>query len=400
MEKIRTLEITITKKKKTWCDVTVHGKTDFMTRVRKESCENVPEGVRTNVKGYVDRQISRYGTTFELILCGEDEEKKMIEAQAESIMRDIRERASKEGYFYSNGAYRIRLLGITKYDDELKQLENNVELKKALRYFRSDLKDGYISESAVQKIRSLAGTAYDREIEDARVHIKEEKSRRERERREAERKAGIVHINIPAYRGFKGRPQKGELLYHRGKVYETISSYYHDADGFSIGVMNEEWYSVKAIDVSDEERGKQMLETILLEKQEKERKKAYQTAQLELLTTIMREGELYKHTDSLTLEDIPGEEIMDTQNIYGSGETIRITEDKVYLVKWNHMDGDYWGDNNVNGSGIAYVAPMSEIKELLDRFLSAKDAMGSNPASTDLREMMENTDFMEEREPF
>ena len=85
---IKKLAVTITTVKRTWCDVTVHGKErDLLTRVRKGSAEHLPVGEKTEVYGYVEWTSSGYGSRSELIICSDEDLARKKDAERQEKIR-------------------------------------------------------------------------------------------------------------------------------------------------------------------------------------------------------------------------------------------------------------------------------------------------------------------------
>lgn len=143
----------------------------------------------------------------------------------------------------------------------------------------------------------------------------------------------------------------------------VVSSFYHDSDGFSFGAGSEEWYWVKAKDLSETDRGKKIMvdycEEKLLRRMVKEAEADMQKALKDLEKAISTTENQYKG-ESINLSDIPGKDIYDTFDIYGGGRIIRVSEDCVWLIINNGRDGDTWSINNIltGGAGAyGYKAP-------------------------------------------
>lgn len=60
---------------------------------------------------------------------------------------------------------------------------------------------------------------------------------------------------------------------------------------------------------------------------------------------IIEQGDMPK-LDSLPV----GERVLDTSNIMGSGDTFIITNEHIYYLEFNGMDGDDWSRSNVGGA--------------------------------------------------
>lgn len=89
-------------------------------------------------------------------------------------------------------------------------------------------------------------------------------------------------------------------------------------------------------------------------------------------------GSIYTYEgDNISVDDIPGETILDTFNAYGGGIIIRYTEDTVWLIINNGSDGDAWGINNLRTGGAgayAFRTSSESVKDILQTFLERKKA--------------------------
>lgn len=109
-----------------------------------------------------------------------------------------------------------------------------------------------------------------------------------------ERDGKVVWLKEPADGGYKYRPRTGNIIIKNNKAYEVISSEYHDTDGFTVGVMNEEWYHIKARDVSDTQKGRELLRKEKSQKQDKKLLLNLELAQSRLVTAIIQKGKYYR----------------------------------------------------------------------------------------------------------
>ena len=382
---IKKLAVTITAVKRTWCDVTVHGKErDLLTRVRKGSAEHLPVGEKTEVYGYVEWTSSGYGSRSELIICSDEDlaRKKDEERQEKilSLLDRFRTKAEKENYYYERMVTEIHLLGCHDYDEEFRKTRRDVERKRWIGFFRRayDGGKGYIYEKAVRKLHEAGCLDYDGEIGDARRVIREKEAEERRKKEEREKAEGITTLHLPAHNGFYGRPMPGSTLYHNDRLYKVISSYYHDADGWSFGAMNEEWYSVRARDISETEGVGELLRIRAEQEGSRElaeKKAAALKADISLYAEITKKGVRYRPDDRLSLSEVPGTTVYDSFNGYGTGHIYRETDEDVILVINNGMDGDFWGVNNIaTGGAGAYAFTIR--KELVAGSLAGfKDAL-------------------------
>lgn len=242
--------------------------------------------------------------------------------------------------------------------EEEKKLANFVrKAEYALSELRAYAADGFFADRKAAYIQQLVGSKYDAEIKAAKETAKTVKARKEAEREEARRaeEAKYTRLALPAYRGFSGKPARGEKLMHDGHAYEVVSSYYNDADGWSFGAMNDEWYSVKAICIDERADGKAMIEAAEAEKEAARRAKAAREEWDSLIADIRKNGTVYDG-EEINLSDIPGEDIADTMNIYGGGYILRDAGDEIWLIVNNGADGDNWAVNNIRTGGAGAYA--------------------------------------------
>lgn len=184
----------------------------------------------------------------------------------------------------------------------------------------------------------------------------------------------IITFGEPAYNGPRGKPQKGTVMYRGGKVYEVLSSEFNDEDGYSFGVMNEEWYSIKAKDISDTPKGRKIIDENKTEKRKATRQNIYKKAEENLANAIKNKGHIYRGKE-VSISDIPGKTVLDTFNIYGGGRKIKSNSGKTTLIINNGMDGDNWSRNNIRTGGAgayAYIADTKSVADELKQFEEAR----------------------------
>lgn len=303
--------------------VTCAGKTPFETTMLRTALpENAEAGSTVEMIGEIVWERSRYGT------------KTHFEPQtAEQIAAAAKEEEERKQANFARKAAQVL--------DELRVLAN----------------DGFYADRKAAYIRELVGGKYDEEIKAARETAEDVKTRKAAEREEARRaeEAKYTHLALPADNGFDGRPAKGQKIMHRGHAYEVVSSYYNREDGWSIGAMSEEWYSVKAICIDERADGQQMLAEAEAEKEAARREKAARKEWDELIADIRKNGTVYDG-EEINLSDIPGDDIADTMNVYGGGYILRDAGDEIWLIVNNGADGDNWAVNNIRTGGAGAYA--------------------------------------------
>lgn len=299
------------------------GKTPFETTMLRSALpENAEVGSVIEMTGEIVWERSRYGSKAHFEPVTEEQ------IQAERAAEEERKRAN-----YARKAAQVL--------DEL----------------RAYARDGFFADQKAAYIRKLVGTRYDSEIAEARENAAAAKARKDAEREAARRadEAKYTRLALPAYDGFRGRPQRGDKLLHDGHAYEVVSSYYNDADGWSFGAMNEEWYSVKAICIDDRYDGQKMIEKAEAEREAARREKAAREEWDSLIADIRKNGQIYDG-DEISIDDIPGEDLANTMNIYGGGYILRDAGDTIWLIVNNGADGDNWSLNNIRTGGAGAYA--------------------------------------------
>lgn len=138
-------------------------------------------------------------------------------------------------------------------------------------------------------------------------------------------------------------------------------------------------YKLEAtVDISDTETGKKMINDENNKKLQADLKHAYEKACQDLEYAIRSNGSIYTYEgDNISVDDIPGETILDTFNVYGGGIIIRYTEDTVWLIINNGSDGDAWERNNLRTGGAgayAFRTSLESVKDILQTFLERKKA--------------------------
>lgn len=322
--------ITIEKLGRKWAQIIVHGKRDFRAKTLLTNVAGCAVGATIEREGKIDDHANRFGRDFELVCVTE---------------ADIKAAKDKK---------------------------RNDEIQRWLGYFRNHVSENYFYERAVREIHALGCHNYDDEFENAQREIaaRKEAARIERARKRAEEDAKYTRLAIAAYDGFYGRPDRGQIIHRDGRVYKVVSSYYHDADGWSFGVMNEEWYEVKCEDITDTARGQKLATEKAAADAEIKTEREKRAAKAEALKNVeeaIKAGERYTGEPI----NVSGSDILDTTNIHGGGKRITITEDGyIWLIINNSADGDNWNINNINGSTYGYRRNVDDVYDLLNAYLS------------------------------
>lgn len=283
----------------------------------------------------------------------------------------------EQGGYYSRAVEELHKLGCHEHDEEIKRVKKEVEEQRWWGYFQDRYRQGGYYQRAVEELHKLGCHEHDEEIERCKQQLEEQRMANAEEKRRREKEDGIVELRIPAYFGFSGKPEKGSYLMEDGVPYMVLSSYYHSSDGFSFGVLNEQWCSVKAQNVSNTETGRKMIADENNKKLRADLKRAYEKACRDLEYAVRRNGSIYTYEGDKSVDDIPGETILDTFNAYGGGIIIRYTEDTVWLIINNGSDGDAWERNNLRTGGAgayAFRTSLESVKDILQTFLERKKA--------------------------
>lgn len=309
-------------------------------KVLKERLSGVEEGQTIEHYGRLDVQRNRYGATVELILLSDGEVQDAKEAERQAL------------------------------------------IDKWWGYFLDSYARGWYYQRAVTELHTLHCHDKDEEIERCKQEIEERKQeekarrKREREKEKEKRESEYAHFNFAATRGFAGRPKEGEMFVKNNTPYEVISSYYHNQDGYSIGVMSEDWYSVKAKDISDTDRGKEFLADYLENKRRKAERKAAkeekENAYKELQNALAKVENLYKG-EEINMYKIEGTDLFNSFNVYGGGEIIKVSDDKVWLIVNNGSDGGDWSINNIRDGGAGAYGYTVDYETVKDKVTAYKD---------------------------
>ena len=360
--------VTLEKHGRIWSQLVIHYDSghDGKAQISKADVENVQPGETIKLRGYIDRKESEYGTKSTFICVSEEES---LKKEEERWIGYFREHVAA-GKFYSRAVDELHKLGIHDYDKEFEAVRKNLEAARWIGYFREHIAAGNFYPRAVTELHALGVHDYDDEIERSKKSLKAKRDAEYAAKREEERNKGIKNLVLPAYHGFHGRPTPGSTIMHGGVPYRVVSSYYHNADGYSFGANNEEWYSVKAKDITDTDEGRQMLKEEELKKQEREDREKAEKLKYELSKHIRNKGSLYAGP-KISANEIPGVTVWDTFDIYGGGELIRVNDEEVWAIINNGSDGADWSINTIRTGGAgayAFVAKKSDVVQILSEF--------------------------------
>ena len=381
-----TFHITVNKIGRKWVHVTIPRSNGYKLEatVDKSSIADCKIDDEMDISGCLQREFNGYGTKAILVVMSKEKvEQAKQEADQEAKRKEEQrwwgyfQNRYEQGGYYSRAVEELHKLGCHEHDEEIKRVKKEVEEQRWWGYFQNRYEQGGYYSRAVEELHKLGCHEHDDEIERCRMEIEEQRVADIENRRQTEKESGIVELRLPAYFGFSGKPEKGSYLMEDGVPYMVLSSYYHNSDGFSFGVLNEQWYSVKAKNISDTETGKKMINEMINDENNKKLRRAYEKACQDLEYAVRRNGSIYTYEGDKSVDDIPGETILDTFNAYGGGIIIRYTEDTVWLIINNGGDGDAWGTNNLRTGGAgayAFRTSLESVKDILQTFLERKKA--------------------------
>lgn len=382
-----TFHITVNKIGRKWVHVTIPRSNGYKLEatVDKSSIADCKIDDEMDISGCLQREFNGYGSKAILVAISKEKvEQAKQEADQEAKRKEEQrwwgyfQNRYEQGGYYSRAVEELHKLGCHEHDEEIKRVKKEVEEQRWWGYFQDRFRQGGYYQRAVEELHKLGCHEHDEEIERCKQQLEEQRMANAEEKRRREKEDGIVELRIPAYFGFSGKPEKGSYLMADGVPYMVLSSYYHNSDGFSFGVLNEQWYSVKAKNISDTETGKKMINDENNKKLRADLKHAYEKACQDLEYAVRRNGSIYTYEgDKISVDDIPGETILDTFNAYGGGIIIRYTEDTVWLIINNGSDGAAWGINNLRTGGAgayAFRTSLESVKDILQTFLERKKA--------------------------
>ena len=385
-----TFHITVIKIGRKWVHVTIPRSNGYKLEatVDKSSIADCKIYDEMDISGCLQREFNGYGTKAILVVMSKEKVEQAKQEADQEAKRKEEQRwwgyfqdRYRQGGYYSRAVEELHKLGCHEHDEEIKRVKKEVEEQRWWGYFQDRFRQGGYYSRAVEELHKLGCHEHDEEIERCKQQLEEQRMANAEEKRRREKEDGIVELRIPAYFGFSGKPEKGSYLMADGVPYMVLSSYYHNSDGFSFGVLNEQWYSVKAKNISDTETGKKMINDENNKKLRADLKHAYEKACRDLEYAVRRNGSIYTYEgDKISVDDIPGETILDTFNAYGGGIIIRYTEDTVWLIINNGSDGAAWGINNLRTGGAgayAFRTSLESVKDILQTFLERKKAYGT-----------------------
>lgn len=381
-----TFHITVNKIGRKWVHVTIPRSNGYKLEatVDKSSIADCKIDDEMDISGCLQREFNGYGAKAILVVMSKE---KVEQAKQESEQEAKRKEEQRwwgyfqnryeQGGYYSRAVEELHKLGCHEHDEEIKRVKKEVEEQRWWGYFQDRFRQGGYYSRAVEELHKLGCHEHDEEIERCKQQLEEQRMANAEEKRRREKEDGIVELRLPAYFGFSGKPEKGSYLMEDGVPYMVLSSYYHNSDGFSFGLLNEQWYSVKAKNISDTETGKKMINEMINDENNKKLRRAYEKACQDLEYAVRRNGSIYTYEGDKSVDDIPGETIFDTFNAYGGGIIIRYTEDTVWLIINNGSDGDAWERNNLRTGGAgayAFRTSLESVKDILQTFLERKKA--------------------------
>lgn len=378
-EKWGTYKVTIRKIGRKWMQIEIHYPSGYTQKanIDKNSLIEHEEGDTTFVSGCLRVESNGYGKKATLVAADQETVK---QGMAQRWWGYFKENA-KKGQYYERAVEEMHNLGCYEHDEEIREIRREIFIDRWIDKFRSLYRIDVFGEKAVEELHKLNCYDYDEEIARCKKEIDEKKQekveskRQEAERRKnAEKEAGITVLALPAYNGFRGRPEKGSYLMRKGIPYKVLSAYYHDCEGMSFGAMHEEWYEVKAQDISNTDVGQKMIADEKRRKLQSKMENDCMQAERNLESAIRNSGNRYVGKE-IGMNEIPGEVLIDTFNIYGGGIIIQYTEDTVWLIVNNGSDGDAWDINNIRTGGAGaygFYVSINTVKDTLQAYKNAK----------------------------
>lgn len=282
-----TFHITVNKIGRKWVHVTIPRSNGYKLEatVDKSSIADCKIDDEMDISGCLQREFNGYGAKAILVVMSKEKvEQAKQEAEQEAKRKEEQrwwgyfQNRYEQGGYYSRAVEELHKLGCHEHDEEIKRVKKEVEEQRWWGYFQDRFRQGGYYSRAVEELHKLGCHEHDEEIERCKQQLEEQRMANAEEKRRREKEDGIVELRIPAYFGFSGKPEKGSYLMEDGVPYMVLSSYYHNSDGFSFGVLNEQWYSVKAKNISDTETGKKMINDENNKKLRADLKHAYEKA--------------------------------------------------------------------------------------------------------------------------
>ena len=179
-------------------------------------------------------------------------------------------------------------------------------------------------------------------------------------------------IRVSKGEGYGGRPYRvGEVIRQKNQILVVVvaSQTYYREDGMSFGVGDDSGYIYSAVCrlATDEEAT-----PLLGQEQAAAAKRAAQATIAEIAARIQQEGELPEKQDSAP----DGVRILDTQNIYGGGDWFVISDEHIWYVRNNGMDGDNWARNNVRTGGAGGIGwRITRDQAVVDALMAAESLL-------------------------
>lgn len=282
-----TFHITVNKIGRKWVHVTIPRSNGYKLEatVDKSSIADCKLDDEMDISGCLQREFNGYGAKAILVVMSKEKvEQAKQEADQEAKRKEEQrwwgyfQNRYEQGGYYSRAVEELHKLGCHEHDEEIKRVKKEVEEQRWWGYFQDRYRQGGYYSRAVEELHKLGCHEHDDEIERCKQQLEEQRMANAEEKRRREKEDGIVELRIPAYFGFSGKPEKGSYLMEDGVPYMVLSSYYHNSDGFSFGVLNEQWYSVKAKNISDTETGKKMINEMINDENNKKLRRAYEKA--------------------------------------------------------------------------------------------------------------------------
>lgn len=376
---IKTVTYKITKVGRKWMEAIVPGK-GYKAQIEiNANAAGFELGKEYTFLAGVHAESTKYGTTFKIYPVSQDDKKQANEQQAAAKNTEeikkwlgyVEDKATREGYVYSNGVAKLKELGISNHPElhekmkvavaSAEQKELKTEINRAFGYIETNLKDywygnGEIKVNGIIKQMQQKGmdtTGYT----DKLAALKEQYKAKEVQKPQAQPKLRTAY---PIHNA----PPLNTPLRERGKVLVYESS----GQAFRIDEDMPSMYGSQLLGHEGEKAAyfyyrdatpEEVTQLEVKEQAQRDRKQA-QTNLKEIAKKIASNGE------HQTAEQPKGEEIVfggKENRIYGGGEWFVIGDKHIWYVRNNGMDGDNWSNNNVQTGGAGatgYRVPATE----------------------------------------
>lgn len=317
---------------------------------------------------------SKYGSSVTVypIPNQEIEQNKILEVkeEIEKWLNWVEEKA-KTGWLYTNGIEKLKELNVKNYEDLSNRLEKAISTVNNIKQKRQEESEVIKKTEEQKPIKYLNvpysekdyaksyGAKWDPNMKSwyIRGEVPDKLKKYDPiEIKKKDEQEGIVKIGGGSGYGYH-EYSKGEIIKSTQEqinngypeflyVIDSGKRYYSD-DGMSFGVGDDSGYIywAKCRPATKEES-----EPLRKEIEKNKRKKELSKRVENIKDEIMKNGERPEEEHIIT-----GRVLFDTQNIYGGGDWFEITDNEIWYIKNNGMDGDNWANNNVRTGGAGAI---------------------------------------------